>query len=77
MPQTMMSAAVVPKSFKASETIASLLGTIHRMRVGIFYRMAQEIERRHQHLHCKIKPNIVLMVPEVIVAAGFSERLNL
>ena len=47
------------------------------MRVGIFYRMAQEIERRHQHLHLKLKPNIVLMVPEVIVAAGFSERLNL
>ncbi len=28
MPQTMMSAAVVPKSFKASGWIASLLGTI-------------------------------------------------
>ena len=56
MPQTMMSAAVVPKSFKASETIASLwVRYLARMRVGIFYRMAQEIERRHQHLHLKLK----------------------
>ncbi len=80
MPQTMMSAAVVPKSFKASETIASLLGTIPCTPNACWNILPNGSRDRTTTSAPALKikkPNIVLMVPEVIVAAGFSERLNL
>ncbi|MGT0185736.1 hypothetical protein ACVNP0_03535 [Staphylococcus aureus] len=69
-----------PKSFKASETIASLLGTIPCTPNACWNILPNGQEMNDDiSTYTKIKkPNIVLMVPEVIVAAGFLfERLNL